>query len=132
MDMNLSGKRILIVEDDAMIRELVRIWLKPSGAAMSTAANGAEALEECARGTFDVILCDLMMPIMSGRDFLMQYREQLPLRRNVIIMTALGRDALDTVPTENVFDVLRKPFELDALQRLVLECCEDSPTKEAS
>lgn len=125
--MNLTGRRILIVEDDAMIRELVRIWLRPSGAEIFTAANGLEALHACSSMMFDVILCDLMMPVLGGREFLQQYVDPIPGRRPVLVMTALGKDALEALPTKYLFGVLRKPFELEALLRMVESCSMQTP-----
>ncbi len=120
--MNLRGKRILIVEDDPMIRELVRIWLRQSEAEFTTAGNGQEALEECSRTVFDVILCDFMMPAMSGREFMLEFRERVPGRRSIVVMTALEKEDIADLPRTSLFGVLKKPFELETLQRTVFDC----------
>lgn len=57
---------ILVVDDDADMRELMRIWLKSEGYSVRTAANGAEALADLQKTLPCVLLVDLHMPIMDG------------------------------------------------------------------
>lgn len=65
---------ILLVEDDAMIREAFSIILKLRGDYnVTTAENGQVALELCKENTYDVILLDIMMPVLDGIGFLKEY-----------------------------------------------------------
>ena len=68
----MSGRpkfRVLVVDDDPSIRELVRYALEDDGLDVREAVNGAEALDVLASWRADVVLLDLMMPRMDGWDF---------------------------------------------------------------
>lgn len=64
--------KLLIVEDERIIREPFMILLQAQGYDVDEAANGQEALELCRHTTYDLILLDLMMPVMDGVAFLQQ------------------------------------------------------------
>jgi DNA-binding response OmpR family regulator len=83
--------RILVVDDDRDIRDLVAIKLESAGLDVETRADGAQALEAAVDGEWAVIVLDVMMPGMSGIDVLRAIRErgdQTP----VILLTARGQE----------------------------------------
>lgn len=117
-----TGRTILIVDDDAPIRALLRTILKRAGYETREAKNGQEALDNISQG-FDVMLLDLMMPGVSGFDVLDHLRKTRPeLLPCIIIVTALSDKDLRNVNPGDVFRILRKPFEVDELIRSVDEC----------
>lgn len=125
MNKRRSGRTILIVDDDAPIRVLLRSILKRAGYETREAKNGQEALDLLSAG-FDAMLLDLMMPGVSGFDVLDQLRKTRPeLLRCVIIITALSDKDLRNVNPGEVYRVLRKPFEVDELIRTVDQCILD-------
>lgn len=63
-------KKVLIVEDEAVIRDAFTLLLEANNYAVTAVANGLEALEACERDTFSLILLDLMMPQLDGIEFL--------------------------------------------------------------
>jgi CheY-like chemotaxis protein len=69
-----SPKRILIVEDDRVLRRACEVGLKKRGYEVVTADNGVEGLERALEGPFDLILLDMLMPRMSGIDMLRELR----------------------------------------------------------
>jgi CheY-like chemotaxis protein len=69
-----SPKRILIVEDDRVLRRACEVGLKKRGYEVVTAENGVEGLERAIEGGFDLILLDMLMPRMSGIDMLRELR----------------------------------------------------------
>jgi len=80
---------VLVVEDDAEARELVRRTLEKEGWTVDEAENGRVGLERVAAAAPDLILLDLMMPEMDGFDFLEAVREQMPAERiPVVVVTA--------------------------------------------
>lgn len=83
---------ILLVEDDAMIREAFSIILKLRGEYnVSTAENGQVALQLCKNSTYDVILLDIMMPILDGIGFLKEYTSLYPdSSSKIVIMSNLS------------------------------------------
>src|SRR5262249_47151194 len=85
---------VLIVEDDAPLRELLRRMLEREGYAVVEADNGQAALERLRDGTPGVILLDLMMPVMDGFEFLVERRrEDLGRDVPVIVLTAMDLSA---------------------------------------
>ena len=81
-------KTILIVEDDSNIRELLSLYLEQEGYHIETAQDGAEGLRNLKRTHPDLVLLDLMMPVMDGTQMMRELRtfSQTP----VIILTAKG------------------------------------------
>ena len=80
---------VLVVEDDDDTRELVRRTLEREGWTVDEAENGRVGLERVAAAPPDLILLDLMMPVMDGFDFLEAVREQMPAERiPVVVVTA--------------------------------------------
>ena len=65
-DATLEGKRILLVEDNEMNREIARWMLTENGASVEEAVNGKEAVDRFKSGSFDYVLMDIQMPVMDG------------------------------------------------------------------
>ncbi|MBT0666466.1 sigma-54 dependent transcriptional regulator [Geobacter pelophilus] len=102
---------ILIVEDDVVFRELLTTILDGAGYTVTTAADGGEGLRRIQRERFDLVLCDLKMPVRSGLDLFRVTRSDLnaPL---FIFITAFGRveEAVSAIK-EGAFDFLSKPLK---------------------
>jgi CheY-like chemotaxis protein len=109
-----SRPTVMIVDDDADIRDGLADLLSDEGFQVQTAANGLEALHALRRGELPrVILLDLMMPFMDGYQFLAARREEPSLQEvRVALITASGQ--LDRSQLEGV-TVLRKPIQTAAL-----------------
>lgn len=86
----MSG-RILVVDDDRDIRDLVAIKLESAGLDVETRADGSQALEAASGGEWAVIVLDVMMPGMSGIDVLRAIRARGD-RTPVILLTARGQE----------------------------------------
>jgi CheY-like chemotaxis protein len=78
-------KRILIVDDKATSRELLRTVLEKQGYAIIEASNGEEALERTRSGAPDLILLDLQMPVRNGYEVLAELRKDMTYRKLPII-----------------------------------------------
>ena len=125
-------KRILIVDDDADIRESLPGGLSGSGAEIDTAKDGEEALAKVAEAPPDIVLTDVRMPGMDGLELLRLLRDRAPLV-DVILMTAF--DDMPTVVAgmrEGARDFLVKPLDLHDLRRVIGEVFEDRRTRERS
>ena len=115
----MSSSRILVADDEELIREHLRLLLKLEGHEVETAASGAEALELVRHRPFHLLITDLYMPGTGGMDLLQRVRgERLPL--GVIVLTGYGdtRIALDAMKA-GADDFITKPFEPERLRVLV-------------
>jgi DNA-binding NtrC family response regulator len=115
----MNKGRILIIDDEEIIRESCRRVLEPAGYEVRTAKAGSEGLQLLAEGKADLVLTDLKMPDIDGIEVLIKIKEDWP-ETQVIIMTGYG-----TVNTAvramkmGVFDYIEKPFSPDDLFSLV-------------
>lgn len=104
-------KTILIVEDDANIRELLHLYLEQEGYHIESAQDGAEGLRVFRRVHPDLVLLDLMMPVMDGTQMIRELRTFS--KTPVIVLTAKG-EVLDKVTLLELGadDYITKPFEM--------------------
>jgi CheY-like chemotaxis protein len=117
--------RILVVDDDASIREALTEILADEGYAVTTATNGAEALT-LLRPPADfrpcVILLDLMMPVMSGQEFYAeQQRDPALARIPIVVISADGNLALKAAAFGGLF--LSKPVRLETVLGVLDQLC---------
>jgi CheY-like chemotaxis protein len=86
------SRSVLIVDDDAGLRQLYRMALDQEGYEVTEASNGAEALREVMSRTPDVIIMDMLMPMLGG-EAVMKRIQQMPTMQNVkiIVVTAYPR-----------------------------------------
>ncbi len=113
------GKRILLVDDDEDMRNLLADVLGDEGYEVTQAANGAEALVILHRETFAAVLLDKRMPGLSGMDLLPGLRVICP-ETPVIVITAFGdADTAAEGAEKGAFGLLFKPFRMDELRTIL-------------
>ncbi len=110
----LRGLRLLVVEDDDMIREALTELLRDEGALVTAAANGREALQalRSSSGT-DLILLDLMMPVMDGWEFRVDQRADPQLAPIPLIAMSADMSAKARAIAADAY--LRKPLDFNEL-----------------
>lgn len=114
---------ILVVEDDADIRELISLILLTEGYPVRGVANGAEALRRLEGGERPcLILLDLMMPVMDGWRFMEEARRKDVLRSPVVVLSA-ARNAPAEAEKLGAQDCLVKPLEVDDVLRVAADWC---------
>jgi two-component system response regulator FlrC len=117
--MSMGRTQVLIVEDDAALREALTDTLAVAGYAVLAAENGADALAICAHDGIDVVVSDVAMQPMDGQALLAEIRRRHP-QLPVILMTAYGTIVQAvTAMQRGAADYLVKPFEAQALIDLV-------------
>jgi CheY-like chemotaxis protein len=120
--------RILVIDDDSDIREVVAEALAFEGHEVAGARDGAEGLARCHAFRPDLVVLDLMMPGMNGWEFRRaQLRDPVLARIPVLVVTALGHD-----PDIEVAAVLPKPFRLDDLLAHVRRLTDAAPLHHSS
>ena len=114
--------RILVVEDDEAIRGLVSEVLRDDGYDVSEASNGIEALEAVSARRPDLIVLDLMMPVMDGWTFVEECRRSRRCEQVPIVVTSAAHDlprTAERLRSLGVRTCLSKPFDVDGLLALV-------------
>jgi two-component system, NtrC family, response regulator PilR len=111
--------KILVVDDDASIRNMLGIVLKKSGYQVTTAENSESALKHLKSETFSLIISDIKMPGISGIDLLKKTKALLP-EIPVIMITAFAsaNDAVEAMKL-GAEDYITKPFNLDELKLII-------------
>jgi DNA-binding response OmpR family regulator len=126
--MRENEKRILIVDDDGAIRALLLTILKRRKFKVDTARNGAEALDRCTNCHYAVVLLDLMMPQMSGYEFLEKIAERPRSERPTILVLTAGSYPRNLNP-DIVAGSVRKPFDIEMLLDTVTACLSTTEEK---
>jgi len=122
-------ERILVVDDEALVRMVLRAVLAYCGYQIFEAEDGLEAVRKCANATqpFDLILIDLHMPRLSGHDALKRIRQHHPGARAIFLSGGWPeREAPLSAELKGV-RFLPKPFENQELVRLVREVLDQRP-----
>jgi DNA-binding response OmpR family regulator len=119
---------VLVVDDEADIRELVRINLELDGHEVLTAANGAEALEALRRASPDLVLLDVMMPGLDGWQVLEAIKadSDKALAQTPVMMVTARTDDLDRIKgaIEGAIQYVSKPFAVGELRSQVRSALE--------
>jgi CheY-like chemotaxis protein len=108
-------QRVLIVEDDATIRDLVVLLLEGEGYEVREAANGQVALDVLSEWRPDLILLDLMMPVLDGWTFLTLQRAAPDLRPIPVIVMSASRRLQVAADDLGAAITITKPFEIEAI-----------------
>ena len=108
----VSPRRVLVVDDDPDIRELLVTALADDGYIAESAQNGRDALDVLERFDADVVVLDLMMPVMDGWTFAERMKER---RAIPIVVLSAARDLARHASQLGAADVVTKPFDLETL-----------------
>ena len=117
--------RVLLLEDDIALNDLLCDHLEDKGYTVTLATNGQEALEYLIDDVFDLALLDINTPIMTGIEVLKTIREDYKNQTPAIILTAYQdtkhlKDSFES----GVDDYIKKPFDLEELDQRILKLCK--------
>jgi two-component system, NtrC family, nitrogen regulation response regulator NtrX len=122
----MSTARILVVDDEIDIRELVRDILSEEGYAVDTAANAAEARAACARQAPDLVLLDIWMPDTDGISLLREWQQTQAITAPVVMMSGHGTVETAVEATRlGAVDYVEKPLSLAKLLRTVQRAIDE-------
>ena len=120
-----ESRCILVVDDDPTIRRLIIAALRRDGYEFCEAANGREALDNMRSRKIDLMVLDLMMPVVSGWDVLQERQTDEELAAiPVIVVSASRGPELATAVDKGICAFLPKPFDIPALHSLLRGCLE--------
>ena len=117
----VSTHRVLIVDDQADIRRLCRLSLRPDGLTCDEAGSGPDAIQAAAKKPYDLVLLDVDLPGFSGEEVLLRLRQTPPCPNLKIVMFsgATGGDELSRILLAGADDFLIKPFSTIQLRARV-------------
>jgi CheY-like chemotaxis protein len=116
---------VLVVDDEKPIREAIAIFLELDGYRVMVATNGAQALDVIAEERPDLILCDVMMPVLDGRELCRRLKgDEATQAIPIILMSAAGRGAAGDVGADDYVD---KPLNLADLPDMINRWSARSP-----
>jgi two-component system response regulator PilR (NtrC family) len=127
--MNNEKARILIVEDENSMREVLSMLLEGEGYRVTTAEDGTEGLTRVDGDIFDLIITDIKMPGASGFDILKRAQDVSP-ETLVIMITAFGtvESGIEAMK-QGAFDYINKPFKIDEIRLIVRNAMERQQLK---
>lgn len=111
-------KKILIIDDEAGIRQVLKIHLRGAGYEVETAGTAAEGLALITE-EYDLIICDLKLPDMDGLDVIRMIRERFAALPVIVVSGFIDPDVVDNAVSEGVFEYLMKPFMKDDLLEVI-------------
>jgi DNA-binding NtrC family response regulator len=127
----MTNARILVVDDENDIRELVREILSEEGYIVETAANAAEARAACAQQAPDLVLLDIWMPDTDGISLLREWQQSQALTAPVVMMSGHGTVETAVEATRlGAIDYVEKPLSLAKLLRTVARALEEGKRRQ--
>ena len=122
----MSIRRVLVADDEESMRWVLSKALAKMGLSVDLASNGNEALSLFRQNAYDLAVLDIKMPGVSGLDLLSRFLEERPATL-IVIMTAESsmKNAVEAMK-RGAYDYITKPFDLDALNAIVLKAQKTS------
>ncbi len=122
--MQKTKGRILVVDDEKSMREVLHIFLKNEGYSVTLADNGESAVAAVKKDIFDLIITDMNMPKVSGMDLLKSVKKIAP-DTIVVVITAFGttESAVEAMK-QGAYDYIQKPFQMDDIRLVVKNALE--------
>jgi CheY-like chemotaxis protein len=118
----LSGRRVLVVDDDGQVRALLSRQLQSYGVLVDTAAGGAQAMAMLDRDHFDALMLDLDMPGVTGLDVLLHVQRAAP---SLPVLVVTGTFEAERI--EGATEVLAKPVEAKVLRAALARALRGVP-----
>lgn len=128
--MNTGGDdavRILVVDDDDGVRQVLLGMLVPAGYSVESASNGREAIERVRAEHFDLVITDLVMPEQEGIETIKVLRRDFPNLKVIAISGAFGGDYLRIAAFLGAHRTLAKPVRMENVIRAVEETLHETP-----
>ncbi len=117
----MVSKPILIVDDEPIVQESIRDWLKDAGYQVATAESGEEALELIEQQDFSVMIVDVRLPGKTGITVLKEVKALRPEIKSIIITAYPSIELAAEAMKLGAIDYLIKPIAPDDLERLIRE-----------
>ena len=116
-------RRVLIVDDDADIRNLLHTALRLKSLNVDTAVDGQQAIDLLRQHSYGVVLLDLFMPVVDGFAVLDAIEKEAnpPV---VLVITGADRGTIEKLDARRIHGVVKKPFDIEELSSVVAACAD--------
>jgi two-component system, OmpR family, response regulator len=119
---------ILVTDDDATTRQMIRGVLNKNGHTVTTASDGVSALRAMQKKKFDLVLLDIWMPKMTGLGLLARLHEEKHIPKIIVMTSDQTSDTLLTAMRGHVYQFLRKPLDAEMLRITVDNALSSTPS----
>ena len=117
-------EKILVVDDEPSLREVLSIMLKRTGYEVTSVADGEEAVELLHKEIFDLVITDLRMPKVDGMEVLKAVKSASPETVVLVITAFASADSAVEAMKQGAYDYLTKPFQVDEVQLIIRNALE--------
>ncbi|HEX5645369.1 MAG TPA: sigma-54 dependent transcriptional regulator [Nitrospira sp.] len=117
-------EKILVVDDEPSLRDVLSIMLKRTGYEVTSVADGEAAVELVQKEIFDLVITDLRMPKVGGMDVLKAVKSASPETVVLVITAFASADSAVEAMKQGAYDYLTKPFQVDEVQLIIRNALE--------
>ena len=128
--MGKEKRKILLVEDETVLREALREWLVDDGYDVEVAESGEEALEKIKKQEFGIVVLDLRLPGIDGLHVFEEARDIKPETQGVIITAYPSRETRERAKEIGLLNYLPKPFKIEDLENIITGALDELNRKE--
>ena len=125
----MAGKKILVVDDEVMLVNLLQMRLEANGYEVEVAYDGQEGLSKTVRTRPDLIILDINMEGMDGYTMLKELRKKTGIKDTKVIMLSASGKMREIFEKEGISDYITKPFDADDLLTRVAEVIKGGKAK---
>jgi NAD(P)H-flavin reductase/CheY-like chemotaxis protein/formate hydrogenlyase subunit 6/NADH:ubiquinone oxidoreductase subunit I len=120
----MQKNTVLIVDDEAIVRESISDWLRDAGYQVAAAETGEEALELIEKQDFSVLVLDIRLPGLTGMSVLKEVKNQRPWIKSIIITAYPSAETTSEAKKLGAIDYMVKPVAADDLEKMIRETLE--------
>ena len=129
--MKPEKRKILLVEDETLLREALKEWLEDDGYNVEVAQSGEEALEKVKHEEFGIVVLDLRLPGIDGLHAFEEVQDIKPGTKGVIITAYPSHETQERAKEIGLIDYLPKPFKIEDLEKIISGALEELHQKES-
>jgi DNA-binding NtrC family response regulator len=119
-----NSVKILIVDDEELIRWSLGKYLETAGYSVDIVINGKEALQKMDGNNYDIVVTDLNMPEVGGTELLTKIKEKGQSPAVIVISSYISEKTINEPPFNNVYKCINKPFKMEDVLNVVKEAAE--------
>lgn len=127
--MTISSRKILVIDDEVDIVDVISAYVKELGFEADSAVNGGDALEKARKNDYYAIFCDYKMPGLNGLGIYKMIISKKPYVKSRFVMTTgtILEGEIEEILRREGIPILKKPFRLRHISELLEQCSQKGP-----